>query len=277
VVQEIGASLEELYNGKIKRFKISQTRIKMPDGMTKEEACQQCSTCDGQGIVMQVRRMGPMIQQMQTACPDCRGAGVEVKAGVRNVQQKKMLEVHIEKGMKSGTQIKLDGEGDEKPGMLPGDIVFVLKEKEHETFKRKGNDLLIQKKIQLSEALCGVKFTLNHLDDRELLIETDPGEVVHHQQVMAIEGEGMPFHGNPFTKVRERGGKRLEAGGGGGRGRTGEGREGGMRTKRGFRSMKTWEAFGDKGEARGAAGRQGGRAAGEGQSIALRVRRFITS
>lgn len=26
--------------------------------------------------------------------------------------------------------------------------------------------------------------------------------VVRHQQVMAIEGEGMPFHGNPFTKGR---------------------------------------------------------------------------
>jgi len=144
--------------------------------------------------------MGPMIQQMQTPCPDCRGAGVEVKAGVRQVQQKKMLEVHIEKGMKNGTQIKLDGEGDEKPGMEPGDIVFVLREKENETFKRKGADLLMQKKITLSEALCGVRFCVNHLDGRELLIESTPGHVITHQSVMAIDAEGMPFHGNPFTK-----------------------------------------------------------------------------
>ena len=195
-------SLEDLYNGKVKRFKISQTRIKCPEGMSKEDAVQKCATCDGQGVVLQIRRMGPMIQQMQTPCPDCRGQGVEIKPGVRQVQQKKMLEVHVEKGMKNGAQIKLDGEGDEKPGMLPGDIVFVVREKEHEVFKRKGADLLIQKKITLSEALCGVKFTLNHLDGRELLIESAPGSVVEHQSVMAVESEGMPFHGNPFTKVR---------------------------------------------------------------------------
>lgn len=195
-------TLEEFYNGKIKRFKISQTRIKCPAGMSKEDACQQCATCDGNGMVVQIRRMGPMIQQMQTACPDCRGTGVNIKPGVRQVQQKKMLEVHIEKGMKNGSQIKLDGEGDEKPGMLPGDIVFVLKEKQHEVFKRKGNDLLIQKKITLCEALTGVKFTVDHLDGRELLVESKEGGIIEHQSVMAIDSEGMPFHGNPFTKGR---------------------------------------------------------------------------
>ena len=45
------------------------------------------------------------------------------------------------------------GESDEHPGKLPGDIVFILKEKEHTTFKRRNADLLLQKKITLVEAL----------------------------------------------------------------------------------------------------------------------------
>jgi DnaJ-class molecular chaperone len=41
------------------------------------------------------------------------------------------------------------------PGTIPGDIVFVVQEKEHALFKRKGPDLFLEKSISLTEALCG--------------------------------------------------------------------------------------------------------------------------
>ena len=113
----------------------------------------QCSTCNGRGAVVRVVRMGPMIQQMQSQCDRCDGTGKITAKGVKSVKEKKILELHIEKGSKSGTQIKFDGESDEHPGKLPGDIVFILKEKEHATFKRRNADLLLQKKITLVEAL----------------------------------------------------------------------------------------------------------------------------
>jgi DnaJ-class molecular chaperone len=40
-------------------------------------------------------------------------------------------------------------------GMLPGDVVLQIAEKEHETFQRRGADLIMKKEISLYEALCG--------------------------------------------------------------------------------------------------------------------------
>jgi DnaJ family protein A protein 2 len=110
--------------------------------------------------------------------------------------------VAIEKGMKHGQKIRFSGEADEIPGTLPGDVVIVVQEKEHEKFKRKGADLVITQDLTLSEALCGFVRTITHLDGRVLKIESKPGEVVKQDAVKVINGEGMPFHGNPFTKGR---------------------------------------------------------------------------
>lgn len=62
--------------------------------------------------------------------------------------------------------------------MITGDIVFVLQQKEHPKFKRKGDDLFVDHTLTLTEALCGFQFILTHLDGRQLLIKSNPGEVV---------------------------------------------------------------------------------------------------
>ena len=67
-------------------------------------------------------------------------------------------------------------------------------------FKRKKADLLLEKKISLSEALCGCNFTVQHLDGRELYVSSPQGKIIKDQELMAIDSEGMPYEGNPFTK-----------------------------------------------------------------------------
>ena len=49
-----------------------------------------------------------------------------------------MLEVHIDKGMTNGHKIPFRGYADEEPGVEPGDVIFVLREAEHDVFTRKG-------------------------------------------------------------------------------------------------------------------------------------------
>jgi DnaJ-class molecular chaperone len=44
---------------------------------------------------------------------------------------RRALQVLVEKGMKHGQKITFRGEGDESPGMDPGDVVFVLQCKDH--------------------------------------------------------------------------------------------------------------------------------------------------
>lgn len=65
-----------------------------------------------------------------------------------------------------------------QPDTVTGDIVFVLQQKEHPKFKRKGDDLFYEHTLFLTEALCGFQFILTHLDGRQLLIKSQPGEVV---------------------------------------------------------------------------------------------------
>ena len=65
------------------------------------------------------------------------------------VKDRKILEVNIEKGMKNGHKIKFSGEADEMPGTVPGDVVIMVQEKEHEVFARKGADLV--KKVRCVE------------------------------------------------------------------------------------------------------------------------------
>ena len=45
------------------------------------------------------------------------------------VTERKVLEVHITKGMRNGQKITFHGEADEAPGTVPGDIIFIVEEK----------------------------------------------------------------------------------------------------------------------------------------------------
>merc|ERR1711973_193670 len=105
-----------------------------------------------------------------------------------------------DKGMADGQKITFSGEGDQEPGLEPGDIIVVLDEKEHGTFKRSGTDLIMKFNINITEALCGFKKTVTTLDDRTLVIQTIPGECIKTGDLKCVFGEGMPTYRNPFEK-----------------------------------------------------------------------------
>lgn len=62
--------------------------------------------------------------------------------------------------------------------MEPGDVIIILQQKEHELFTRKDSDLIMQRSISLTEALCGFHFVIKHLDGRDLVIRNQPGEII---------------------------------------------------------------------------------------------------
>merc|ERR1712224_948971 len=74
----------------------------------------------------------------------------------RNVQGRKteeVLEIPIRAGFKKGTKVTFPGKGDEPAPGVAGDVVFVVDEKPHATFKREGNDLLMVQTVPLVRAL----------------------------------------------------------------------------------------------------------------------------
>ncbi|KAJ6349865.1 hypothetical protein OIU78_006117 [Salix suchowensis] len=173
VIHPLKVSFEDLYNGTSKKLSLSRNVI--------------CSKCKGKGS-----KSGA-----SSKCAGCQGSGMK---GEKVVQEKKVLEVVVEKGMQNGQKVTFPGEADEAPDTVTGDIVFVLQQKDHPKFKRKGDDLFVEHTLSLTEALCGFQFVLTHLDGRQLLIKSQPGEVVKPDQFKAINDEGMPMYQRPFMR-----------------------------------------------------------------------------
>ncbi|ORX82052.1 DnaJ-domain-containing protein [Anaeromyces robustus] len=210
VVHPLKVSLEDLYKGKVFKLSIKRNVIcKACNGKGGEEgAVKNCQDCNGRGVKFVRRQIGPMIQQYQTSCPTCNGTGeiinkkLECKTchSKKVVQETKIIEVPVDKGMSDGQQITFTGEADQAPGVETGDVVIIIKEKPHDLFKRKGRDLYYNQKIDLLTALTGGTFNIKHLDDRYLKVSIIPGEIIKPDQTKCIQNEGMPTYKNPFDK-----------------------------------------------------------------------------
>ena len=101
-----------------------------------------------------------MIQQVQKVCDACGGNGVMY----RQVKVQETLDVHVPKGATDGHKISFSEKADEIPDGEAGDVVFVLQEQPHAEYKRKGDDLFLERSISLTEALCGFNMELEALD-----------------------------------------------------------------------------------------------------------------
>jgi len=102
----------------------------------------------------------------------------------------KILPIRVNRGWKEGTRITCKEEGDQGPNTIPADIIYVLKEKEHELFKRRGDDLIYKAKIPLGKALVGCFVEVPTLDGRLLTIPIN--DIVYPTYKKIVYNEGMP-------------------------------------------------------------------------------------
>ena len=117
------------------------------------------------------------------------------------MQEEQSREVTIEKGAPDMLKIRFPAEGNQPLQGERGDMVVVLIQQEHPTFKRRQNDLFLRDiNISLTQALCGYVHVFEHLDGRKICIQTKPGEEIRHGDMKTIPGEGMPLRNNPFER-----------------------------------------------------------------------------
>ncbi|VDN06947.1 unnamed protein product [Thelazia callipaeda] len=211
MIHQLPVTLEQLHNGAVKKLKLSRN-IVCPKcqgiGGTKGSVVS-CDVCKGRGVRIEITQIGPgMVQQMQSTCNVCKGEGEVIPSkdrckqceGKKKIRNESLLEVHIDKGMKDGQKIHFSGQGDQEVGITPGDVIIVLDEQPHDTFVRKGHNLVVQIDLELVEALCGCTKSIKTLDNRHLVFTTLPGEVIKHGDMRTIIGEGMPHYKSPFDK-----------------------------------------------------------------------------
>jgi DnaJ family protein A protein 2 len=226
---KLGVTLAEFYSGHTKKLKVKRDVICsecLGKGSLRDGAVQTCDECDGRGVKLVIRQVGPgMLQQIQATCNKCQGQKeliapkdrCRVCNGRKVVKRAQMLEVHVEKGMKEGQKVTFREAADQAPGHETGDINVILVERPMDegkkskttkktTMKPKFNrlknsiDLLMEYELTLTEALLGYNFGITHLDGRIITITNPPGTSTNHDDVVRIEGEGMPIFKRPMSR-----------------------------------------------------------------------------
>ncbi|XP_064194219.1 dnaJ homolog subfamily B member 4 [Anguilla rostrata] len=107
----------------------------------------------------------------------------------------KILTIEIKRGWKEGTKITFPREGDESPGTIPADIVFVIKDKPHAHFRREGSNIVYPVRVSLRQSLCGCSVTVSTIDGKSCNLKVT--EVIKPGMRKTVAGQGLPFPKNP--------------------------------------------------------------------------------
>lgn len=107
------------------------------------------------------------------------------------VQEEEILKIKIKPGWRKGTSVKFDGRGDERPGTLPADIIFLIDEKKHPMFQRAGDNLEIGVEIPLVKALTGCHLSVPLLGGEKMSLFID--DILYPGYEKTIPGQGMPI------------------------------------------------------------------------------------
>lgn len=114
-------------------------------------------------------------------------------------KEEKILTINVKPGWKAGTKITFPKEGDQIPGKVAADIVFIIRDKPHAHFKREGSDIKYTAKVSLRQALCGSVVKVPTLSGETFTIST-VGEVVKPNSVKRLQGRGLPFPKEPSRR-----------------------------------------------------------------------------
>lgn len=104
-----------------------------------------------------------------------------------------VFEVPICVGVKSGTRITFPRAGHRDPKKVPADIVFVVVDAPHKVYTRNGDDLYMERKVNLHQSLCGFVVRVTTLDDRKFNVPIT--EVIRPGYVKMVPNEGLPVQG----------------------------------------------------------------------------------
>jgi len=151
-----------------------------------------CPQCRGQG---QVRFQQGFFQVART-CPQCRGTGKIVSKpcqtcrGTGRTTKERKITVKIPAGIATGQQLRLQGEGESgSMGGPAGHLYVVVHVKEHEFFRRDGNNLFCEVGVNFTTLALGGEIRVPTLDEPET-VKVPEGTTTG--ATFRLRGKGMP-------------------------------------------------------------------------------------
>lgn len=171
---DLEISLEQAYSG-------LETEIEVPrrerctecngSGAKPGTSPKKCSECGGTGQIQHVQVSGFMRFARIEPCGKCRGRGVMIEKpcivcrGQGIVERHRRISLKIPRGVDTGSQLILRGEGDTPDGGgQRGDLYVVVHVRPHEVFTREGNDLICRIDVPFSRAALGGEVDVPTLD-----------------------------------------------------------------------------------------------------------------
>lgn len=130
-----------------------------------------CTTCNGSGQVTQVQNT--ILGQMQTrrTCTACHGTGEIIKEpcehchGKGTIRKQPKIKVKIPAGIDDNQTVVLRGEGEPgEKGGPKGDLYITVRIKRHSIYTRKGNNVLCEVPITITQATLGAELEIPMVD-----------------------------------------------------------------------------------------------------------------
>ena len=214
-IHEIPISLYDFYHGK--QIKIQFERQKFCSGCKGEGSKQisSCASCNGRGIVEQMMMVGPGMHAVsRSPCNNCGGNGkmatgkCDTCNGKKMFNQEKILEARIEPGMKPGDTLVFSNECSDDPNYHEaGDVHIKFDEADDTSYiTRTDNDLYSTCRINFTESLLGMTYTLKNHPKYPNGLKIDIHKGVMNNEIITVQNEGMPKRntkqfGNFYLKI----------------------------------------------------------------------------
>lgn len=183
-------NLQEIADGVRKKIKVN--KLVNAEGVTFKT----CTTCNGTGRITRVSQTFLGAMQTQSACHVCQGAGKMIDqkpAGADAnglVRQEEVIEVDIPAGVMDGMQLSVTGKGNAGPmNGIPGDLIVVVEEVEHETLRRDGEHLHYDAYVNFVDAVLGDSIEVPTVSGKAK-IKIEPG--TQSGKVLRLKGKGVP-------------------------------------------------------------------------------------
>ncbi|HVL33280.1 MAG TPA: DnaJ C-terminal domain-containing protein, partial [Actinomycetota bacterium] len=155
-----------------------------------------CATCGGQGEIRATRSTILGTVMTSRPCTSCGGSGEAPTdpcsecRGSGRTQRMRTVRVDIPAGVDDGTTLRLRGKGESGVrGGQDGDLFVGIQVTPHEIFARRGNDLVCELVVPMTQAALGAEIPVRTLDG-EVTIRLPAG--TQHGSVIRVRGYGVP-------------------------------------------------------------------------------------
>jgi molecular chaperone DnaJ len=196
---KVKLTLEEILTGVEKKIKVNKY-ITCDQcngtGADKGASMNTCPDCHGRGQVTQVT--STFLGQMQTTstCPTCGGEGTVIGTkcskcyGNGIVKGEEIIQVRIPAGVAEGMQLSMSGKGNAAARSgVPGDLLILIEEKEHDHFIRDGNNIIYEHLISVPDASLGTSMEIPTLEGKAR-IKIEAG--TQSGKILRLKGKGLP-------------------------------------------------------------------------------------